>query len=73
MKYTMNLNSLEKLTEEGDSPVRDYLVVKTENALVQKKLPQSFYIPYIERYILDFDKANRVVHCKDGLGILENS
>ena len=22
MKYTMNLNSLEKLTEEGDSPVR---------------------------------------------------
>ena len=51
----------------------DYLVVKTQNALVQKKLPQSFYIPYIERYILDFDKENRVVHCKDGLGILENS
>jgi len=51
----------------------DYLVIKTDEALVKKGLSKTFYLPYIERYILTFDKAKKEVLSKDGLGILENS
>lgn len=53
--------------------VTDYLVVKTDDALVQKGLAKQFYIPYIERYIIAFDKTEGVVRTQDALGILENS
>lgn len=51
----------------------DYLVIKTDDALVKKGLVKSFYLPYIERYIIAFDKMKKEVRSKDALGILENS
>lgn len=51
----------------------DYLVIKTNDALVKKGFAKTFYLPYIERYIIMFDKAKKEVLSKDGLGILENS
>jgi len=51
----------------------DYLVIKTDETLVKKGLAKTFYLPYIERYIITFDKAKKEVLSKDGLGILENS
>ena len=51
----------------------DYLVIKTQHSLVEQGLPKRFYMPYIERYILSFDKTTQEIRCKDGLGILENS
>jgi 16S rRNA processing protein RimM len=51
----------------------DYLVIKTHHSLVEQGLPKRFYMPYIERYILSFDKNAQEIRCKDGLGILENS
>ncbi|MCD8478134.1 MAG: ribosome maturation factor RimM [Sulfurospirillum sp.] len=51
----------------------DYLVIKTDNALLEKGYAKSFYMPYIERYICTFDKVRKEVHSQDGLGILENS
>lgn len=53
--------------------VSDYLVVKTDEALVKKGLAKQFYIPYIERYIINFNKETRIVQTRDALGILENS
>ncbi len=53
--------------------ITDYLVIQTHDSLVAKGLPKRFYMPYIERYILSFDKATQEIRCKDGLGILENS
>lgn len=53
--------------------VSDYLVVKTDEALVKKGLAKQFYIPYIERYIINFNKETRMVYTRDALGILENS
>ncbi len=53
--------------------VNDYLVIKTDEALVKKGLAKTFYMPYIDRYIITFDKVKKEVLCKDGLGILENS
>lgn len=51
----------------------DYLVVKTNEALLKQGLAKQFYIPYIDRYILSFDKAKKEIRTRDGLGILENS
>ena len=53
--------------------VNDYLVIKTDEALVKKGLAKTFYMPYIDRYIITFDKVKKEVLSKDGLGILENS
>ena len=53
--------------------VTDYLVIKTDETLVKKGLAKSFYLPYIDRYIVSFDKTKKEVLSKDGLGILENS
>lgn len=51
----------------------DYLVIKTDNALVKKELSKTFYLPYIDRYILSANKEEKIVHVKDGLELLENS
>jgi len=51
----------------------DYLVIKTDEALVKKELAKTFYLPYIDRYIIAFDKTKKEVLSKDALGILENS
>ncbi len=51
----------------------DYLIIKTDEKLTKKNLPKLFYVPYIDRYIVDFDKDKKVIQGKDTLGILENS
>ncbi len=51
----------------------DYLVVRTDAELVKKGHVISFYLPYIERYILSFDSSAKEIRSKDALGILENS
>lgn len=51
----------------------DFLVVKTDDKLLLEGYPKTFLIPYIERYIVDFDKDKRVIHSKDALDILKNS
>lgn len=51
----------------------DYLVVKTSQTLQQKGFVKTFLIPYIDRYVVTFDKTRKIVHTKDALGILENS
>ncbi len=53
--------------------VLDYLVVKTSDLLVQKELSSSFYIPYIDEYILNFDKDAKVILTKSALALLEAS
>ncbi len=51
----------------------DYLVIKTADEFVKKNLPKLFYVPYIDRYIIKFDKDEKIIYSKDTLGILENS
>jgi len=33
----------------------------------------KFLVPYIDRYIINFDKQERKIFTKDCIGILENS
>ncbi|MDD3342246.1 MAG: ribosome maturation factor RimM [Sulfurospirillaceae bacterium] len=51
----------------------DYLLIDTDEKLIKTGLVRSFYIPYIERYIVSFDKEKKEIITQDGLGILENS
>jgi 16S rRNA processing protein RimM len=51
----------------------DYLIVKTSKALVEKELSNKFYIPYIDEYIHEFDKDNKIVKTKGGYLLLEAS
>lgn len=51
----------------------DYLVVKTDESLVQNGLSKRFYIPFIDRYIIEVKKDQKAVLVKDGFSLLENS
>ncbi len=51
----------------------DYLFIKTSNELIEQGYPKEFLIPYIDRYILEFDKKNLIIKTKDTLDILKNS
>ena len=51
----------------------DYLHVKTDPLLVEKGLPKSFLIPYIERYIKDVDIDAQRIDTVDSKAILETS
>lgn len=64
---------LGKVDEIERIAATDYLVIKTDDTLIKKGMAKSFYLPYIERYIITFDKIKKEVLSKDGLGILENS
>ena len=53
--------------------ITDYMVIKTDKTLVEKKLSKTLFIPYIDRYIINTSKEEKVVHVRDGLELLENS
>ena len=51
----------------------DYLVIKTDKNLLDKKLSKTFFIPYIDRYVISVKKEIQTVFIKDGLELLEHS
>ena len=51
----------------------DYLVVKTDEALVEEGMSKSFLLPYIDRYILSADIETKKIYTKDAIDILEAS
>jgi 16S rRNA processing protein RimM len=51
----------------------DYLVIDTDQALVDTGLPKNFLLPYIDRYIIDADTDSKTIHVKDGKDVLEAS
>ena len=53
--------------------VVDYLVVATSDELVEKEYSKKFYIPYIDKYIKQFDSEKKRIETKGGLLLLEAS
>jgi 16S rRNA processing protein RimM len=51
----------------------DYLVIKTDDALVNADLSKGFLLPYIKRYVLTVDTKEKIVYTKDAKDILEAS
>jgi 16S rRNA processing protein RimM len=64
------LGLIEDIQRMGDT---DYLLLKTDDALVETELPKTFLIPYIDRYVLNGDMDEKVVYVKDAKDILEAS
>jgi len=71
-----------KIVKEGDKTLGlvkeiqrmhdiDYLLIKTDEKLVNEGLPKSFLIPYIPRYILSVESD--AILTKDTMDILEAS
>jgi len=54
-------------------PISDYLEITTSKSLLDKDLPTTFLIPYIDEYVLTVDIKNKKVKTQNSLAILENS
>jgi 16S rRNA processing protein RimM len=52
---------------------QDYLLVKTDNLLVAKGLPETFLIPYVDRFVLKADLEAKKIMVDGGLDLLEAS
>lgn len=64
------LGVIEDIQRMGDT---DYLLLKTDDALVKAELPKTFLIPYIDRYVLTVDIDEKIVYVQDAKDILEAS
>jgi len=51
----------------------DYLIVDTDNDLIEQEFPKSFLIPYIERFIEKTDLQSKKIFVDGGKDILESS
>lgn len=68
-----NETLLGKVTDIQRFDPNDFLIVQTDQKLLDMSLPKQFLIPYIERFIIKFDKENKTVYTKDALELLKNS
>ncbi len=51
----------------------NYMYIATDRPLVDMGLPETFLIPYIDRYIVETDISSKVIYVRDGRDILETS
>jgi 16S rRNA processing protein RimM len=51
----------------------DYLLISTDETLVEADFSKSFLLPYIDRYVLTVDMEEKIVYTKDAKDILEAS
>ena len=51
----------------------DYLKIQTDSALVEKKLPKSFLLPYNDNFIVDVDVEGKKISATGAYDILEAS
>lgn len=66
----VSLGVLEEIERIGP---QDYLLVKTHSALVAKGLPETFLIPYVDRFVLKADLEAKKIMVDGGLDLLEAS
>jgi 16S rRNA processing protein RimM len=52
---------------------QDYLLIKTDNALIAQELPATFLIPYIDRFIVNVDLTMKKIDVNGGIDLLEAS
>lgn len=51
----------------------DYLIIKTDEALVEEDFSKTFLLPYIDRYVLTVGLEEKIVYTKDAKDILAAS
>ena len=74
LTVTENGEILGKVSEISRIANTDYLVIETsENLIKNTKLPNTFLIPYVDRYILDVKLEEKFISVDGGKDILEAS
>lgn len=53
--------------------VQDYLLIKTDDELVNKGMAVTFLIPYIDHFIVETDTENHLIMVRGGMDLLEAS
>lgn len=66
----IRLGSVQEIERIG---AQDYLLVKTDEALVSKGLPSTFLIPYIDHFVIKTDAVAKLISVTGGLDLLEAS
>lgn len=51
----------------------DYLKLETDEDLVSKKMPNSFLIPYHDKFVIEVDTKAKIIKVQGGYDILEAS
>ncbi len=51
----------------------DFLIIKSDKKFIDEGYSKTFLIPYIERYVIEFDKDKKIVYTRDTFEILKNS
>lgn len=64
---------LGKVTSVERLEPTDYLMIKTDESLLEEKRAKSFMIPYIDHFVLNTDVENKRIEVEGGLDILEAS
>ncbi len=64
------LGDVKDIHRYGDT---DYLEVATTKDLIQKDLPKTFMIPYLDKYIISVDTTAKTILTSKAIEILENS
>ena len=65
------LGNVQDIERIGDT---DYMLIATSPLLLKShKLPKTFLLPYIERFIIDTDITHKRIHTQNARDILENS
>jgi 16S rRNA processing protein RimM len=52
---------------------QDFLLIKTDGSLVSQELPETFLIPYIDRFVLNVDVEMKKISVNGGIDLLEAS
>jgi 16S rRNA processing protein RimM len=61
------------VTDIQRMPLSDYLYIKTSKEFTDKKMPNSFLLPYIDNYIQKVDIENKIIFAINAKDILETS
>lgn len=64
------LGSVKEIERIG---VQDYLLVQTDGRLVAAGSPETFLIPYIDHFILEYDSEAKTITVRGGRDLLEAS
>lgn len=62
------------VVKDIDDSTNTYLLeISTDANLVKQNLPKSFYIPYLDNFVVDINLKDKKIYTKNSKAILENS
>lgn len=67
-------NEILGVVKDIDDNTNTYLLeISTDTNLIKQNLPKSFYIPYIDNFVISINLKDKTIYTKNSKAILENS